>query len=152
MLKTNKPKDHPIHTRYNQGIEGQYFLQSSIEKHLGESIVWTTCQTDTMDAESKTYWIEIKRRLGTYHYSNKIIREEGWVIPVCKMERARQEKKKTRFYYFWDSDQSLWYWEFNPTQLRDMMIKIPTNHRDNQPHYYIPQSFWKKVEMDCLID
>ena len=150
MLSTTKPSDHPIHTRYPQGMEGQDFLQSLIERHLGESICFTECQTDTMDAESYSFWIEIKTR-PQYHYSLPKIKKEGWIIPVCKILRAREEPKQVRFYYFWKNDMSLWYYDYCEKDMESAVIKIPENHPDNQPHVYLKQHLWKEVEM-CLIE
>ena len=145
MLLTNKPLDHPIHQRYEKGIEGQNFLKPLIENHLEEPIVFTLCQTDTMDAESEHYWIEIKRRFAKYHYTDSFILREGWLIPACKIKRARTEKKRVRFYYYWDSDESLWYWDYDERDLEGLTPVVPPWHRDGQLHYYLPQRVWSSV-------
>ena len=144
MLKTTKSADHPIHTRYPLGILAQDFLKPRIESHLGESIEFTLVATDTMDAESDSYWIEIKRRLPPYRPDDKYMKE-GCLIPACKILRAYSESKPIRFYYFFDSDNSLWFWDFNQKQLEGCVCKVPSFHRDAQPHYYIPIRLWTRV-------
>ena len=140
-----KPEDHPIHTRYPKGIEGQKQILPLIELHIQEPVSETSYVFDTMDASSDSYWIELKRRLLPYHWSDEFIEREGWLIPAVKILRARCETKQTRFYYFWDSDRSLWYWDFSEEELKDCVCKTPSFHRDFQPHYYIKSELWKQV-------
>lgn len=139
-----KPDDHPIHTRLPKGLEGQKKLKPLIEKHIGETIIDTSYCFDNMDFESPSYWVELKRRLDKYHWSDECL-QEGWLMPAVKIMRARCEKKTTRFYYFFDSDESLWYWDFNEADLKDCDCKTPPWHRDYQPHYYIKPQYWTQV-------
>lgn len=115
-----------------------------IEQHLDEPIVFTKMTNDTMDAESKSYWIEIKCRLPSYHWSDGCM-QSGWLIPACKILRARENKKATRFYYYWQSDKSLWYWDYNEKDLEGLKPSIPPHHRDSQLHFYLPQRVWSSV-------
>lgn len=145
MLQTTKPADHPIHKTYAKGIEAQEFLKSVIEEHLGEEITGTPYVYDTMDFTSENYCIELKRRFKPYNPSDWFMKD-GWLIPACKIFRAREESRKTRFYYYFDSDESLWYWDYNQEEADKCMCKVPKNHRDNQLHYYLPQTLWKLIQ------
>lgn len=100
---------------------------------------------DTLDAESDSYLIEIKMRQKKYHWSDSRMVKEGVLIPAVKIFRAADEKKTVRFYYYYESDESLWYWDFNQRDINQSECKIPFFHRDQQPHYYIKQRFWSSV-------
>jgi hypothetical protein len=140
-----KPDDHPVHTRLPYGLEGQTLVKPRIESHITEPIVFTSATYDTMDAESDSYWIEIKRRSKQYHWSQPLLLREGILIPACKIERAKTEQKTVRFYYLWDSDDSLWFWDYNEKDLLTCRKDIPPWHRDKQEHYYLPQRVWSSV-------
>ena len=118
-----------------------------LENHLGTPLTPTSIQTDTMDFESDSHFVELKRRVN-YSHTDWFIVKEGWLIPAVKILRAYEEQgkgKNTRFYTYWDSDESLWYWDFLESDLQGVVVKIPSWHRDRQPHYYIPASLWKRV-------
>jgi len=140
-----KPASHPVHTRLPYGLEGQRIVKPLIENHIGEPIVFTSATYDTMDAESDSYWIEIKRRTEKYHWAQPKILKEGILIPACKIRRAQTEKKSVRFYYYWDSDESLWYWDYNEKDLEGLKPRVPAFHVDKQEHYYLPQRVWSSV-------
>ena len=144
MLSTTKSADHPIHQRYPLGILAQEFLKPVIEHHIREPISFTISATDTMDAESDSFLIEIKRRLPPYRSDDKYMKQ-GCLIPACKILRAYDEKKTVRFYYYFDTDKSLWFWDFNQKEIESCECRVPSFHRDNQPHYYVPISLWKRV-------
>lgn len=137
--------NHPYHKRAPHGFEGQAFMTPMIEKHIGEPITPTENQYDTMDAESEHYWIEMKRRSSKYHYTDWFIQQDGWLIPCCKISRAMREKKTARFYYYWDKDNTLWYWDFNRDDLTGCKKGVPQGHYDKQEHVYLPHSLWRRV-------
>ena len=140
-----RPASHPVHTRLPYGLEGQRIVKPLVENHIGEPIVFTSATYDTMDAQSEHYWIEIKRRSKKYHWSDKVILREGILIPACKIRRAATETKSVRFYYYWDADQSLWYWDYNEKDLEGLKPEVPHFHVDRQEHYYLPQRVWSSV-------
>ena len=141
----HQPANHPIHQRYLPGIIGQQFIVPMIQDHIQEVVELNTSQYDTMDASSPSYWIEIKRRSEKYCWSDIFMVEEGWLIPAVKILRCYCETKQSRFYYYWDQDQSLWYWDFDEEEIKNCICKTPPWHDDYQPHYYIKHEYWKRV-------
>lgn len=120
-----------------------------MELVIGETLTPTEKFYDTMDAESENYWIEIKCRRSNYHYTDKIILKEGWLIPACKIERALLEvasDRKVSFFYYWTSDCSLWELEFKEETFADLVPSVPWWHPQKQLHYYVPQDRWIQIE------
>ena len=147
MLKTHKPLSHPIHKTYSKGLEAQVFLKDVLENHIGFPLTPTTVETDTMDFDSQSYCVELKRRL-KYSITDWFIQRDGLLIPAVKILRAYEEQEKgknTRFYTYFDSDKSLWYWDFTEQDLQGVVVKIPPWHQDKQPHYYLPVGLWRQV-------
>ena len=132
--------------RHQFGKLGEEEILPILEVLLGENLTPTEKLYDVFDAESESYWIELKTRTAKYHWSDKCMKE-GWLIPKCKIDRALKEKKKTNFYYYWTSDKSLWELEFNPEILEGLICKIPWFHADKQPHYYFPQELWTEIQI-----
>ena len=118
---------------------------------IGETLSPTEKFYDTMDAVSENYWIEIKCRRPNYHYTDKIIVKEGWLIPACKIERAKREVaagKKVSFFYYWTSDCSLWELEFKEETFEDLEPLVPPWHAQKQLHYYVPQDRWIQIQFE----
>ena len=132
--------------RHDFGKQGEAEVLPLIEMVIGEPLTPTEKFYDTMDAVSEHYWIELKTRSARYHWEDDFIQKEGWLIPACKIERALKESKTCRFYYYWRSDGSLWELEFSPKSIEGLQPSVPSWHLEKQPHYYIPQDRWMKIE------
>ena len=134
--------------RHDFGKKGEAEALPLIELVIGETLTPTEKFYDTMDAVSDNYWVEIKTRSSKYHHEDAFIVREGWLVPACKIERAKQEAasgKKTNFYYYWKSDNSLWELEWDESKTADLTPSVPSWHADKQLHYYIPQDRWVLV-------
>ncbi len=123
-------------------------LKPALEKAVGEPLVKTSEDVDTMDFEGKTCFVELKSRGDQYHYSQWFIKKDGWLLPTCKIARARKEVKegkKVVFFYFWRAGKSLWRWDFSEEGLLDAKEEYPTWHQDRQKQTYIKEDHWVRV-------
>ncbi len=123
-------------------------LKPALEKAVGEPLVKTSEDLDTMDFEGKTCFVELKTRGDQYHYSQWFIKRDGWILPTCKITRARQEVKegkKVVFFYFWRAGKSLWRWDFSEEGLKDCKEEYPSWHQDLQKQTYIKEHHWIRV-------
>ena len=127
-----------------EGQIGEEIVKPILEEYLGEVLYKTEKENDLLDFETVNRWIEIKRRLPPYSSSDKYF-EEGALIPFCKFIRALEETKPTFFYYYFDSDKTLWELEFNPEFLSLYKPFIPRGHKTNQPHLKIPKLHWRQI-------
>lgn len=140
----------PVASRFNKerwdfGRVNQTALLPFLEQHLGETITETTAFYDTMDGKTKTKDVEIKTRSEKYNWQSDYIMAEGWLIPCCKVETARQTKRPTFFFYFWKCDGSVWELEYTEEKFRDLKPVVPPWHKEKQPHYYVPFTRWKRI-------
>ena len=143
-----KPSSHPFYTRGPFGLHYEKVLKPTIEKLIGEPITKTEVGTDTMDFYSEHYFVELKTRSDIYHPSQWFIKRDGWLLPYCKMVRAREEAKKGKrciFFYFWTAGKTLWRWDYNEEELATCKADYPEWHRDQQRQVYIPEKFWRQV-------
>ena len=143
-----KPSSHPFHKRSRLGLYYEQVLKPTLEKVIGEPIQKTESETDTMDFYSEHFFLELKVRSDSYHYTQEFIKRDGWIVPTCKIMRAIEETKKGKkvlFFYFWMAGKSLWCYEFNERDLSEMKDKYPEWHRDHQQQTYIPESLWKRI-------
>jgi hypothetical protein len=139
---------HPFHARSRVGLYYEKILKPALEVTVGEDLVKTAEDTDTMDFEGKTVFVELKSRSDQYHYSQEFIQREGWLLPSCKIARAREEVargKRVVFFYFWKAGKSLWSWEFSEAGLVDCEEKYPSWHLDKQKQVYIKERHWSRV-------
>lgn len=143
-----KPASHPFHERSVFGYHYEKVLKPAIEKILGESILKTTTETDTMDFFSKNCFAELKTRGDQYHYSQWFIKKDGWLLPTCKIRRAieeTQQGKKVVFFYYWTAGKSLWKWDFCLDDLKDTLDEVPAWHHDRQRQSYVLEHHWVRV-------
>lgn len=140
MIRFNK-------ARHEFGKSAEKDIKPYLEFLLGEELTKTESAYDTMDFVSENYFIELKTRTVRYHWDTPLIHKEGWLIPACKIDRARKEKKKVLFFYFWKSDNSLWELEYSPEAFADLEPAIPSWHADKQLHYYVPQDRWRLISI-----
>lgn len=141
-----KPASHPFHKRYPYGKEGERLFKTKIESHLKEEIQSTTSEYDTMDFESQSYFIELKRRSATYSFYSPLIQQGGLILPAVKIDRANNNKKETVFYYWFDKDEKLFYWKYNWQQIKNCQPVTPSWHPDRQLSYFIPSTLWSLVD------
>lgn len=139
----------PVANRYNQvrhefGIQNQSALLPFLERYLGETITETKKFYDTIDGKTATKDVEIKTRTNKYHYTHPKIVEEGWLIPACKIQHARESGRPFVCFYYWKSDESVWMFEFAEEKLG--VPFIPSWHPDKQLHYTIKQDKWECIK------
>jgi hypothetical protein len=138
----------PFNTaRHEFGKTAERDLKPYLESLLGEELTQTESRFDTMDFVSKNYFIELKARTAKYHWETPLIADEGWLIPTCKIDRAKSETKKVLFFYFWKSDHSLWKLEYSPETFSDLRPRVPWFHSQRQLHYFVPQDRWELVSI-----
>lgn len=140
--------NHPYKFRGALGLYYEKVLQPALEKAVGESLVKTTEEMDTMDFEGKTCFVELKTRGDQYHYSQSFFKKDGWLLPSCKIVRAREEVKKGKkvfFFYFWRAGKSLWMWEFSEAGVLGAKQEYPSWHQDGQQQTYIKEQFWTRL-------
>ena len=138
MLEFYSPK------RRLEGQIGEEIVKPILEEYLGEVLYKTEKENDLLDFETVNRWIEIKRRLPPYSSTDKYF-EDGALIPLCKFVRALEEEKPVFFYYYFDTDKTLWELEFNPDFLTLYKPFIPRGHKTNQPHLTIPKKHWRQI-------
>jgi len=139
---------HPYEVRKVLGNYYEMVLKPALEKAVGEPLVKTSEDVDTMDFEGKTCFVELKSRGDQYHYSQWFIKKDGWLLPTCKITRARKEVKegkKVVFFYFWRAGKSLWRWDFSEEGLLDAKEEYPQWHQDRQKQTYIKEHNWVRV-------
>lgn len=139
---------HPYLTRGPLGLYYEQKLKPTLESIVKEHLVKTEETYETMDFESENCFVELKTRSDQYHYSQSFIKRDGWLLPFCKIERARKEiqkGKKVYFFYFWKAGKSLWIWEFSEEGCLDMKKKYPPWHEDQQEQAYIQERHWKRI-------
>lgn len=143
-----RPVKHPYQTRGPLGLYYETILKPALEQSIGEVLVKTEDERDTMDFESQNYFVELKTRSDQYHYSQSFIKKDGWLLPSCKIRRAREEVargKKVVFFYFWKAGKSLWRWDFSEEGCLDALEKYPEFHLDRQQQTYIKEHHWVRV-------
>lgn len=144
---------HPgISSLVAYGAEGELLLTSILCDIVGETISKTSGTFDTMDFEGETTFSELKRRSSDFFYCDTKIKEEGWLMPSCKVIKSWEklsEGKKVFFFYFWMRDKSLWYYEMKEGDFSKEEHKPPKNHYDKQLHVTIQEDKWKRCNVDC---
>lgn len=133
---------------YNQskeiGLLGERLVFPLIEQFLCEPITHTPTETDTLDGETPSYWIELKTRNKPYSMTHPLIKKDGLLLPECKIKRASSESKPTYFFYYFLEDDSLWYYKYNSEDF--VNLKPVTPYWTRQSHYFVPASLWEEVE------
>ena len=157
---------HPcIAQKVSYGTEAEQKLIGVLSAVVGEPLVKTAGTFDCMDLKGDGVFAELKRRGCDWHWSDTKIKEEGWLMPSCKIQRGWRELAKGNrvvFFYFWSQDKSLWMYEMHETDFTACRHFVPRGHYDNQLHVAIPQQEWQRIAVDvsgivfeedtCLID
>lgn len=143
-----KSATHPFHQRNPLGLYYEKILKPALERSMGEELVKTAEDTDTMDFVGKTCFVELKTRGDQYHYSQSFIQKDGWLLPSCKIQRAVDETKRGKkvvFFYFWRAGKSLWRWDFKLDDIKDIDQKYPVWHIDQQKQAYVKEDKWVRI-------
>jgi len=112
---------------------------------LGEKITETTEFYDTMDGKTEQKDLEVKTRTPKYNWKSDYIMKEGWLIPCCKIDRARVSGRPTFYFYYWKCDDSVWVLEYSKEKFKGLQARIPPWHKEQQEHYYVPFNLWKRI-------
>jgi len=129
-------------TKQDVGKEAVQIVLPIIEAHLGETFTATKERYNTLDLYSNSFWVEVKSRCPPYFPEHPKL-QEGWLLPACKIERAKKEEKETYFFYFFWMDQSLWKYKFKQEDF--LHLEPKRAWPSPQMHYCLPQSLWEKV-------
>lgn len=155
---------HPaISTLVAYGAEAERILLPILSQIVQDGLKKTDGCFNTMDFQGKRTFAELKRRSKDWSYTDERIRQEGWLIPSCKILRGWEELSKGKdvfFFYFWMCDKSLWFYQLREgdfTGPKDHFV--PKNHYDQMLHVTIPEEKWTFVtkvenlfeEEQCLI-
>jgi len=130
-------------TKQQVGQDAVALVLPIIQEHLGEVFTATKERYNTLDLYSKSYWVEVKSRCPPYFPEHPKL-QDGWLIPECKIERAKKEEKETYFFYFFWMDNSLWKYKFDPKDFQDLVAKRA--YPSPQMHYCVPQHLWARLE------
>ena len=123
-------------------------LKPRLENIVGEALTKTSESCDEMDFESENYYVELKTRSDSYHPSQWFIKRDGWILPYCKILRARQEiakGKRVIFFYFWIAGKTLYRWDFTEEGVGDAKLEYPEWHLDQQQQIYIKEHHWIQI-------
>ena len=148
MPRSDQMSQHPaIQSLLDYGEEGERLLRNVICDWLGEEIEKTPQVFGKLDFLGKTTSSDLKRRTPTWHYTNSQIRQDGWLIPWCKVLDGfdhQHRGKRVYFFYFWSSDKTLWVYEL-PRGSWSLPPFTPEGHFDNQLHVGIPEAKWTHI-------
>jgi len=148
---------HPcISSLVNYGLEAELKLTLEISKTLQEPIQKTKGTFDSMDFTGPRVFVELKRRGLDFCYHDVKIKEEGWLMPSCKVMKGWSELaegKRVYFFYFWSFDKSLWMYEMKSGDFTEPgSHTVPKYHYDKMLHVKIPQDSWTFVKtLDELV-
>ena len=123
-------------SRHKFGKEKEVELLERLQNNLGEPISPTEERFDLKDYISEKYNIELKSR--RYYKSDKYTH---WLVPTSKFQDT---SKPLVIYYFWDGDQTLWRYDYNPEDVVNW--KKAPSPISRQEHYWIDKKYFRKIE------
>lgn len=135
----------PKADRIKYGLAYEPLLKPFLETFLQDTLTKTKSQYDNYDFLGEKTYSELKVRRGRYHYTDACMKE-GWLLPYVKLDRATtllKEGKEIYFFYFWESDSSLWALKYDPSI--KFKTLTPPWHQDAQLQVLIPQDYWTKI-------
>lgn len=143
----------PKAERVAYGLRYEPLILPKIQEFLNDKIMKTAYCFSLLDFDGISTWSELKVRTLDFHYTDKVIQEEGWLIPACKVLEAwrRCDQKDVWFFYLWERDGSLFAMKFDSQYFTTLIPRVPKFHQDSQLHYYVPSEKWVKVA-DLKID
>lgn len=138
----------PTDERVRYGLALEPVLRPKLSEFLEDDIKKVEYQYSNLDFVGAKTWSELKVRTSDYHHTDRVMREEGWLIPACKVFKAKElyKKKDIFFFYLWERDGSLWAMKYDPSIFETLVPRVPSWHHDRQLHYYIPQHEWKLID------
>ena len=127
------------------GFAKEQELQSILEEHVGEALVKTEWRFDAIDWRGAAWDVELKSRLRLDKYGKLQMPTsfKTWVLPATKVDIAAHTDRPTRYYYFWDADQSLWWMDYKEVDWESLVRGVPPWHTEE--HYYVPRELWHAV-------
>lgn len=137
--------EHTVKESWGFSLEKR--LHSHLEKIIGQDLVKTSYQYDTIDFEGKDYFVELKGRprIGfeskKYQDSNTF---NSFLVPSCKVLGA--DKKHVVVFYYFEGDNTLWKCEYN-YKWQNFNKGYPS--ASTQQHYWVPKKCWTQVECPC---
>jgi hypothetical protein len=131
--------------RWDFGKQNELELLPFLENYLGEPITETKKVYDTIDGTTSTKDIEIKSRSPSYDWDTWFMKENGWLLPACKIDHAKHSGKPFHCFYYWKKDGSIWEWVYKPEDMEGLIAYIPSFHKEKQYHYDIPFRYWKRL-------
>jgi hypothetical protein len=136
----------PREERVRYGLALEKVLLPKISEYLDEKIQKTEYQYSFLDFEGGKTWSELKVRTADYHHTDSIMRE-GWLLPACKIRKAKQEysQREVYFFYLWESDGSFCVYKYDPADFKHLVPRVPSWHHDKQLHYFVPPYLWKSI-------
>lgn len=144
---SGRMSQHPaISSLVKYGSEGEEKLVSAISEFVGEQVMKTKGTFDSMDFTSPGFFCELKRRSSEWSYYDEKIKQDGWLMPSCKVIEGWEQKsrgKRVMFFYFWMQDKTLWAYELKDGDFTQPgSHTIPKYHYDKMLHVKIPEDQW----------
>lgn len=122
------------------GLANEARLLPTLQSIIGEPLTRTSQRYDTFDFSSPNYDVELKCRSDSFTADSY----DTWLMPVCKANKASLSKKRTAFFYYFNSTNELYRLDFNPELFTTFQRNIPPWNKDKQEHFYIPRECWTK--------
>ena len=124
-----------------------------VEKYLGYTITPTEYTFDSVDFTntevSSTQEVKGRPKMRTpmdktqapvIQYSTDW---DTWMLPYCKIEKHKA--KKLYFFYYWESENSLWVSEYDAKIYSTFRKSVPADRPTKQLQIYIPKKHWVDI-------
>ena len=129
----------PYHLTKAEGERTENLLEEFLVRTHGP--VTKTSKKANFDREAQDCWIEIKGRSAKYRSDDKWS-EKGWFIGEPKVRSAKTANKKVYFYYYFNSDKTLWRLEYSQEVFEGL---TPEKNFQGQLTYTVPKSYWQQI-------
>ena len=134
-----------VTVRHTFGWNMETILRPRLEEWLEEPLVKTAerfCQIDMRTVVSRNWAVELKARPsvredGCYQDSGTF---DTWMIPTCK--KKPEDFEDLLIVYYWQGDNSLWYWCWDDLSARTFVAKP---NKNGQMTYYIPANLFTRI-------
>ena len=124
-----------ITSRHTFGWAKEEELRPVIEGLLGEMLLHTNNRYARHDWDCETFCVELKSRTGASTDYDK------WLLPACKIDKAREAKKPTIFFYYFEKDEALFKCVYDE---RFNYLERSVPHFTKQEHVYVPSVWWER--------
>ena len=122
-------------------------LQPKIEEFLGEPLEKTAsryCEVDWKSRLTKHWLNELKGR-PTYRITDGKYQDSKsfptWMVPTTK--RKSDEYEDLLIWYYWEADNSLWYWCWDDETASTFEVRP---NKNGQLTYHIPAELFTRIE------